>query len=188
MGWRAGGWEIPALLSAEEAMYMGGFDSAFFHTLSSFGVLRQFSYQVTYPTENSCFSIYIVYTFDLMALVWGAGEIRGHCKVALMGASGTEPTVMPLRGMCIVLPATQGVLRALANPPWQGLVRSALGRRGKPLRRYVDFQLEQSVRGLSRSHMLFAAWGMTATELGSKRDNSKIHPKGICLSVYCLKI
>lgn len=28
--------------------------------------------------------------FDLMALVWGAGEIRGLCKVALMGASGEQ--------------------------------------------------------------------------------------------------
>ena len=36
--------------------------------------------------------MYIVYTFDLTALVWGAGEIRGLCKVTLMGASGERYT------------------------------------------------------------------------------------------------
>lgn len=101
--------------------------------------------------------------------------------------AGTERTAMPPRGMCIGLPATQGVLRPSANPPLQGLVRSALGRRGKPVGRYVDFQLERSVRGLSRSHMLFAAWGMAATRLGSKWDNSKAHPKGVSSFVHTLK-
>jgi len=33
------------------------------------------------------------------------------------------------------------------------------------------------MRGLSRSHVLFAAWRMAATTLGRKRDNSKIHPR-----------
>lgn len=101
--------------------------------------------------------------------------------------AGMEQTAMPPRGMCIGLPATQGVLRPSANPPLQGLVRSALGKRGKPVRRYVDFQPERSVRGFSRSHMLFAAWGMTATRLGSKWDNSKIHPKGTSSFAHNLK-
>lgn len=30
IGWSAGGWERPALLFAEDAMYTGGFDLAFF--------------------------------------------------------------------------------------------------------------------------------------------------------------
>lgn len=82
--------------------------------------------------------------------------------------------------------ATQGVLRPLANPPWQSLLKSALGRKRKPLRSYVGFQLEQGARGFSPSHVLFAARGMTATEPGSKWDNSKIHPKGFCFFVCVL--
>lgn len=32
--------------------------------------------------------------------------------------------------------------------------------------------------------VLLTAWGMTATKLGGKWDDSKIHPKGISLFVY----
>lgn len=47
-----------SLLSAEEATYTDGFDSGFFHTMSSFGVCRQFFYQVTYLIEKSFVSQY----------------------------------------------------------------------------------------------------------------------------------
>lgn len=52
MRWQAGGWQRPALLSAEEATYTGGLDSAFL------GFRRLFSYQAMYLTENSLVSQY----------------------------------------------------------------------------------------------------------------------------------
>lgn len=144
--------------------------------------------------KPSCLSVYIVYIFDLTGLVWGAGGIRRLCKMALMGASDERHTAGGHGADCdaterdVHRPASHtGGPQALSNPPLQGLVRSALGKRGKPVGRYVDFQLERSVRGLSRSHMLFDAWGMAATRLGSKWDNSKAHPKGVSSFVHNLK-
>lgn len=113
------------------------------------------------------------------------------CKRASPRKQDGPAAVLPSRTHTSPL-ATEGDPQALGHPPWQGLVSSALGRRGKPSRRYWAFQREQSMRRVFHSHSLFAAWGMAATELGCKLSDSKIHSKGVVcfilpVSFYILK-